>query len=66
MRTETVTPLGDVVNEAEREHIITTLRLTMGNKRKAAKLLRISRGTLYRRLKAYGLHHLVRQPLDGL
>ena len=50
----------------EREHIIKTLRLTHGNKREAARLLKISRGTLYRRLREYGLGHLVRKPLEGL
>ena len=60
------TPLEDVVEPIEREHILNVLRAAKGNKREAARLLKISRGTLYRRLKAYGLHHLVRQPLDGL
>lgn len=50
----------------EREHIKGILRLTNGNKREAAKLLNISRGTLYRRLKEYGLERLIRRPQDSL
>ncbi len=52
--------------QAEREHIVAVLKTTRGNKYKAAKLLKMSRGTLYRRLRAYGLDRLVRNPLDGL
>ena len=59
---EPVVSLKDV----ERDHIIKVLREAKGNKRLAAQLLKISRGTLYRRLRAYGLEHLVRNPLHGL
>lgn len=58
---ETLSP-----EEIERNHIVAVLRTTKGNKYKAAKLLKMSRGTLYRRLRAYGLDRLVRNPLDGL
>lgn len=51
---------------AEKEHIKSILRLTKGNKREAAKRLKISRGTLYRRLKAYGLERLIRNPMASL
>lgn len=50
----------------EREHIKNVLRLTKGNKREAAKILKISRGTLYRRLKEHGLERLIRRPMDEL
>jgi transcriptional regulator of acetoin/glycerol metabolism len=59
---ETVQSLDDV----ERKHIVQVLKQVNGNKLKAAKLLKISRGTLYRRLRAYDLTHLVRDPLHGL
>lgn len=59
---ENVASLKDI----EREYIVSVLRQTKGNKLLAAKLLKISRGTLYRRLRAYGLEHLVRDPLQGL
>lgn len=55
----------DVVVD-EREHIIAVLKAANGNKREAARLLKMSRGTLYRRLREYGLSRLVRKPLDGL
>lgn len=56
----------ETVETIEREHIIAVLRRTNGNKRQAAKLLNISRGTLYRRLKDYNLSKLIRKPLEGL
>ena len=54
------------LREIEREHIIRVLKEVKGNKLKAAEILKISRGTLYRRLRSYGLEHLVRDPLEGL
>ncbi len=42
--------------EVERLHIINTLRLTEGNREKAARLLKISPRTLYRKLREYGLN----------
>jgi DNA-binding NtrC family response regulator len=57
---------GPATQDIDREHIKSVLRLTKGNKRKAAAMLRISRGTLYRRLKDYGLERLIRRPVDTL
>ncbi|MFH0980140.1 MAG: sigma-54 dependent transcriptional regulator [Planctomycetota bacterium] len=42
--------------EVERLHIINTLRLTEGNREKAARILKISPRTLYRKLREYGLN----------
>lgn len=62
-----VPSLGQALEDVERRHIIDALRQTRGNKRQAAAILQISRGTLYRRLTQYGLaDHLVRKPQDGL
>jgi transcriptional regulator of acetoin/glycerol metabolism len=54
------------VQDIQKTHLINVLRLTKGNKRQAAKMLSMSRGTLYRRLKEYGLEKLIRKPLDEL
>ncbi|MDK2970424.1 MAG: two-component system, NtrC family, response regulator HydG [Candidatus Sumerlaeota bacterium] len=43
-------PLADV----ERDHILTVLRSTDGNRRKAARILGIGETTLWRRLRQYG------------
>lgn len=59
------TPDGSL-EAIEREHIKSVLRLTSGNKRQAAVMLKISRGTLYRRLRDYGLDKLIRKPSDTL
>jgi two-component system response regulator HydG len=42
--------------EVERLHIMNTLRLTEGNREKAARILQISPRTLYRKLREYGLN----------
>ncbi len=49
-------PLKDVIEEAERAHIVRTLELTGGNRRRAIKLLGISSDTFYKRLEEFGLH----------
>ena len=41
--------------EAERAHIIRALEGTAWNKKEAARILAISRGTLYRKIVEYGL-----------
>ena len=41
--------------EAERAHIIRVLDAAAWNKKEAARLLAISRGTLYRKIVEYGL-----------
>jgi DNA-binding NtrC family response regulator len=43
------------LRDAERAHIIRVLEATEWNKLEAAKLLDISRGTLYRKIEEYGL-----------
>jgi len=47
------------ISEMEKYLIKKALSLHSGNKRKAAKTLGISRKTLYRKIKAYGLSHLI-------
>ena len=48
-------PLGKVREQAEREHIISVLRLTNGNRIQAAQILGISRKTLWKKLKQLGV-----------
>jgi DNA-binding NtrC family response regulator len=43
------------LREAERAHIVRVLDATRWNKKEAAKVLEISRGTLYRKILEYGL-----------
>lgn len=47
--------LSDVVTEAEKEHIIRILKITKGNRTKAAQLLGISRKTLWEKIRIYGI-----------
>jgi len=47
---------GLTMDEMEKIHIANTLRLTGGNREKAAKVLGIGARTLYRKLKEYGLN----------
>jgi DNA-binding NtrC family response regulator len=49
-------PLREVVEEAERAHVLRTLEQTGGNRRRAIELLGISPETFYRRLEAWGMH----------
>jgi DNA-binding NtrC family response regulator len=49
-------PLREVVEAAEREHILRALEYAGGNRRRAIELLGIAPETFYRRLTAYGLH----------
>jgi DNA-binding NtrC family response regulator len=48
-------PLGKVREQAEREHIISVLRLTEGNRGQAARILGVSRKTLWKKLKHLGV-----------
>jgi transcriptional regulator of acetoin/glycerol metabolism len=41
--------------EAERAHVVRVLDAVDWNKKEAARVLRISRGTLYRKIVEYGL-----------
>ncbi|MGH9255430.1 MAG: helix-turn-helix domain-containing protein [Vicinamibacterales bacterium] len=45
--------------EVERDHIVRTLELAQGDKTAAARLLGMSRRTLYRLLERHGLHQRV-------
>lgn len=44
------------LDAVERRHIALTLRLTGGNKRRAAELLGIARSTLLHKVRKYGLN----------
>jgi DNA-binding NtrC family response regulator len=48
-------PLHDRTNAVERDAIACALRQTNGNKARAARLLGITRGGLYLKMKRYGL-----------
>jgi DNA-binding NtrC family response regulator len=48
-------PLGKVREQAEREHILSVLQLTGGSRAPAARILGISRKTLWKKLKALGV-----------
>lgn len=47
--------LSDAAAEAEKEHIIRILRITKGNRTRAAEMLGISRKTLWEKMKEYGI-----------
>ena len=47
--------VGISIEQAELELIRNTLRMTEGNREKAAKILGIGERTLYRKIKEYGL-----------
>jgi DNA-binding NtrC family response regulator len=48
-------PLGKVREEAERAHILSVLRITDGNRGQAARILGVSRKTLWKKLKHLGV-----------
>lgn len=48
-------PLRTVREQAERRHILATLRLAKGNRGQAARMLGISRKTLWKSLKRLGV-----------
>jgi len=50
-----VPPLREIVEKAEREHILRALEAAGGNKRRAIEMLQISPETFYRRLEEFGL-----------
>jgi two-component system response regulator AtoC len=47
--------LSEITNRAEREYIVRVLKLTGGNRTRAAEMLGISRKTLWEKLNAYGI-----------
>jgi transcriptional regulator with GAF, ATPase, and Fis domain len=49
-------PLREVVEAAEKDHILRALEYAGGNRRRAIELLGIAPETFYKRLAAYGLH----------
>jgi two-component system response regulator HydG len=49
------TTAGLTMEQMERLHIASTLKLTGGNREKTAKMLGIGARTLYRKLREYGL-----------
>jgi DNA-binding NtrC family response regulator len=66
--TPDVPPRVPTLAEAERAHIVRVLEGTAWNKKEAARLLDISRGTLYRKIVEYGLEpetRLSRNRSDG-
>jgi transcriptional regulator with GAF, ATPase, and Fis domain len=48
-------PLGEVMAELERHHILEALEFAKGNKRRAIEILGISADTFYRRLREFSL-----------
>jgi DNA-binding NtrC family response regulator len=50
-------PRLPTLRESERAHILRALEATKWNKKEAARILEISRGTLYRKILEYGLDH---------
>ncbi len=56
-------PLEKVREEAEREHILAVLQRTEGRREQAARILGISRKTLWKKLKRLGI---ARPPAHGV
>jgi len=60
-------PTGDIgalcsMDEIERQHVALVLEAVGGNKREAARILKLDRTTLYRKLKRYGIASPRRAP----
>jgi two-component system response regulator HydG len=53
-------PRLPTLREAERAHIMRALEASGWNKKEAARVLEISRGTLYRKIVEYALEHETR------
>jgi len=49
-------PLDDVLEEVERQTILSALRHSRGKRSQAARSMKISRSRLYRRMEALGIH----------
>jgi two-component system response regulator HydG len=56
---------GFRLREAERAHIVRALETAGWNKKEAARILEISRGTLYRKIVEYGLEPEAKPPRTG-
>ncbi|MFC2170813.1 sigma-54-dependent transcriptional regulator [Calditrichota bacterium] len=50
-----IQPLSSVVKESERKHILLVLELTSNNRTKAARILAISRKTLWEKMRQYSI-----------
>jgi DNA-binding NtrC family response regulator len=57
--------LGKVREQAEREHILAVLQQTDGNRVRAARILGVSRKTLWKKLKHLGLSWPPEPPARG-
>ena len=51
-----ISSLQEVCARAEKKHIVKILKVTQGNKSKAAQLLNVSRKTLWEKMNNYGLN----------
>jgi DNA-binding NtrC family response regulator len=58
-------PKLPTLREAERAHIVRALETAAWNKKEAARILEISRGTLYRKIVEYGLEPEAKTPRTG-
>ena len=58
-------PRLPTLREAERAHIVRALETAAWNKKEAARILEISRGTLYRKIVEYGLEPEAKAPRTG-